>query len=151
FNALTLSPALSAKLLRPKKKGTGLLQRFYNWFNRWFGIATDKFTTTCHLLIRKSLVAVIILVGFIFLAGMFGKRIPGSFLPDEDQGYFFAQVILPDAASFQRTDEVMKQCEAVLKNTAGVQYYSTVTGLNFLSGVNTTYSGIFFISLKEWK
>jgi len=150
FNALTLSPALSAMLLKPKKKGKGLLQRFFDWFNRVFGAATDKYTTTCHLLIRKSLIAVIILVGFIFLAGVFGKRIPGSFLPDEDQGYFFAQVILPDAASFQRTDAVMMQCEQVLKNTPGIQYYSTVTGLNFLSGVNTTYSGIFFISLKEW-
>jgi HAE1 family hydrophobic/amphiphilic exporter-1 len=151
FNALTLSPALSAMLLKPKKKGKGLLQRFYNWFNRMFGAATDKFTTTCHFLIRKSLIAVIILAGFLVLAGMFGKAVPGSFLPDEDQGYFFAQVILPDSASLQRTDEVMKQCEEILKNTPGIQYYSTVTGLNFLSGVNTTYSGIFFISLKEWK
>ncbi len=150
FNALTLSPALAAKLLRPKKRGTGLLQKFYDGFNRVFGRATDKFTSSCHFLIRKSLIAVIILVGFVFLAGMFGKAVPGSFLPEEDQGYFFAQVILPDAASSQRTDEVMKKCEEILKNTPGIEYYSTVTGLNFLSGVNTTYSGIFFISLKEW-
>jgi len=150
FNALTLSPALSAMLLKPKKKGKGLLQKFYNGFNRVFGVATDKFTTTCHFLIRKSFVAIIILAGFVVLAGMFGKSIPGSFLPEEDQGYFFAQVILPDSASLQRTDAVMKQCEEVLKKTPGVEYYSTVTGLNFLSGVNTTYSGIFFISLKEW-
>src|SRR5215469_11840604 len=101
FNALTLSPALSATLLRPKKKGKGLLQKFYNGFNRVFGVATDKFTTTCHFLIRKSLVAVIILAGFIVLAGICGKAVPGSFLPDEDQGYFFAQVILPDSASLQ--------------------------------------------------
>ncbi len=151
FNALTLSPALASKLLRPKKKSRGLLQRFFDWFNRVFGAATDKFTTACHFLVRKSLVAIIILVGFVFLAGFFGKAVPGSFLPDEDQGYFFAQVILPDSASLQRTDEVMRQCEAILKATPGVEYYSTVTGLNFLSGVNTTYSGIFFISLKEWK
>ena len=151
FNALTLSPALSAMLLRPKKKGKGLLQRFFNGFNRVFGVATDKFTTTCHFLIRKSLIAVIILGGFVVLAGMFGKAVPKSFLPDEDQGYFYAQVILPDSASLQRTDDVMRQCEEILKNTPGVQYYSTVTGYNFLSGVNTTYSGIFFISLKEWK
>jgi HAE1 family hydrophobic/amphiphilic exporter-1 len=150
FNALTLSPALAAMLLKPTKKGRGLLQRFFDWFNRVFGVATDKYTTTCHFLIRKSLIAVIILGGFIFLAGTFGKAVPGSFLPDEDQGYFFAQIILPDAASFQRTDAVMQQCEEILKNTPGIQYYSAVTGLNFLSGVNTTYSGIFFISLKDW-
>jgi hydrophobic/amphiphilic exporter-1 (mainly G- bacteria), HAE1 family len=151
FNALTLSPALSAMLLKPKKKGRGILQRFFDWFNRVFGVATDKFVTTCHFLIRKSLLAIIILGGIVVLTGMLGKRIPGSFLPEEDQGYFFAQVILPDSASLQRTDQVMRQCEEILKNTPGVEYYSTVTGLNFLSGVNTTYSGIFFISLKEWK
>jgi HAE1 family hydrophobic/amphiphilic exporter-1 len=151
FNALTLSPALSALLLKPKKKGRGLLQRFFDWFNRVFGVATAKFTTACHFLIRKSLIAILILGGIVVLTGMLGKRIPGSFLPEEDQGYFFAQVILPDSASLQRTDQVMRQCEEILKNTPGVEYYSTVTGLNFLSGVNTTYSGIFFISLKEWK
>src|SRR5262245_13247144 len=150
FNALTLSPALASKLLRPKKKSKGLLQKFFDWFNRVFGVATDKFVTTCHLLIRKSLIAVIVLAGFVVLAGMFGKAIPGSFLPEEDQGYFFAQVILPDAASMQRTDNVMRQCERILQETPGVKYVSTVTGLNFLTGVNTTYSGIFFISLKDW-
>ena len=150
FNALTLSPALAAMLLRPKKKSRGLLQRFFDWFNRVFGVATNGFVTSCHFLIRKSIIAVIILGGVVVLSSALGKRIPGSFLPEEDQGYFFAQIILPDAASLQRTDEVMKQCEEVLKNTPGVEYYTTVTGLNFLSGVNTTYSGIFFVSLKEW-
>ncbi len=111
FNALTLSPALSALLLRPKKKGGGPLQKFFDWFNRAFGAATNGYVGVCRFLIHKSLVAVILLVGFTFLTGMLGKRIPGSFLPEEDQGYFFAQVILPDAASFQRTDEAMKQCE----------------------------------------
>ncbi|TCO92456.1 HAE1 family hydrophobic/amphiphilic exporter-1 [Chthoniobacter flavus] len=150
INALTLSPALAAMLLRPKKKSKGLLQKFFDWFNRAFGVATNGYVTGCHFLIRKSLLAVLLLGGVVVLTGMLGKRIPGSFLPEEDQGYFFAQIILPDAASLQRTDEVMKQCEEILKNTPGVEYYSTVTGLNFLSGVNTTYSGIFFVSLKGW-
>ncbi|HSI10645.1 MAG TPA: multidrug efflux RND transporter permease subunit [Chthoniobacter sp.] len=151
FNALTLSPALCALLLRPKKKGTGLLQKFFDWFNRVFGAATNGFVQSCRLLIRKSLVAVLILGGFIFLAYVSGARVPGSFLPEEDQGYFFCQIILPDSSSIQRTDEIMRQCEEILKKTPGVEYYSTVTGFNFLSSVNTTYSGIFFVSLKEWK
>ncbi|HEY3901709.1 MAG TPA: multidrug efflux RND transporter permease subunit [Chthoniobacter sp.] len=150
FNALTLSPALAAMLLRPKQKSRGVLQKFFDGFNRVFGLATNGFVGACHHLIRKSFVAVILLVGVIALTAMLGKKIPGSFLPEEDQGYFFAQIILPDASSLQRTDAVMRQCEEILKNTPGVQYYSTVTGLNFLSGVNTTYSGIFFVSLKEW-
>lgn len=150
FNALTLSPALAALFLRPKKKSTGPLQKFFDWFNRVFGVATNGFVTACHLLIRKSLVAVIILGGVIFLIGVLNKHIPGSFLPEEDQGYFFAQIILPDASSLQRTDEIMRQCEGILQNTPGIEYYTTVKGLNFLSGVNTTYSGIFFVSLKDW-
>ena len=125
-----------------------MLQRFYDWFNRVFGRATNGFVSTCHFLIRKSLVAVLVLVGFILLSGVLGKRIPGSFLPEEDQGYFFAQIILPDAASMQRTDAVMRQCEEILKNTPGVGYYSTATGWNFLTGVNTTYSGVFFIDAQ---
>ena len=108
FNALTLSPALSALLLRPKKKGKGPLQKFFDWFNRVFGAATNGYVGVCRFLIRKSLVAILLLVGVTVLTGMLGKRIPGSFLPEEDQGYFFAQVILPDASSLQRTDAVMR-------------------------------------------
>src|SRR5262249_34759361 len=150
FHALSLSPALASKLLRTKKESRGLLQKFFDWFNRGFGVATNKYVTTCHLLVRKSLIAVIILAGFVVLAGMFGKAVPSGFLPEEDQGYFYAQVILPDAASLQRTDAIMRQCEKILLSTPGVQYVSTVTGYNFLSQVNTTYSGIFFVSLKDW-
>jgi HAE1 family hydrophobic/amphiphilic exporter-1 len=150
FNALTLSPALSAMLLKPKKEGKGLLQKFFNSFNRGFGAATNGYVGVCRFFIRKSLVAVVLLVGVTVLTGMLGKRVPGSFLPEEDQGYFFAQVILPDAASLQRTDEVMKECEKILIGTPGVEYVGTVNGYNFLSGVNTTYSGIFFVSLKGW-
>ena len=150
FNALTLSPALAAILLKPKKKGTGLLQKFFDWFNRVFGVVTNGYVSVCRFLIRKPIVAILLLVGVTVLTGMLGKRVPGSFLPDEDQGYFYAQVILPDAASLQRTDEVMRQAEAILQATPGVEYVTTVTGYNFLTGVNTTYSGIFFITLKEW-
>ncbi|QJE95689.1 efflux RND transporter permease subunit [Luteolibacter luteus] len=150
FNALTLSPALAAILLKPKKKSTGPLQKFFDWFNRVFGRATDGFVSGCHFFIRKWVIALIVLGCFIALAAKLGKAVPGSFLPEEDQGYFFAQIILPDAASMQRTDEVMKECEKILKDTPGVEYYSTVTGYNFLTGVNTSYSGIFFISLKGW-
>ena len=150
FNALTLSPALAALLLRPKKKSGGLLQKFFDWFNRVFGVATNGFVTGCNFFIRKWVIALLVLGGFVVLTARLGKAVPSSFLPEEDQGYFFAQIILPDAASMQRTDEVMKQCEQILKETPGVEFYSTVTGYNFLTGVNTSYSGIFFISLKGW-
>src|ERR1035437_9681992 len=101
FNALTLSPALSALLLRPKKRGTGLLQKFYDGFNKWFGKATDGYVGACRLLIHKSAFALLLLVGMVVLTGVLGKRIPTSFLPEEDQGYMFAGVQLPDAASMR--------------------------------------------------
>jgi hydrophobic/amphiphilic exporter-1 (mainly G- bacteria), HAE1 family len=151
FNALTLSPALSALLLRPKKKSGGLLQKFFDWFNKWFGRATDGYVGVCHFLIRKSAIALILLVGAMVLSGMLGKKIPTSFLPDEDQGYCFAGVQLPDASSLQRNDEVVRQVEEILKNTPGIKYYSSVIGYSMLSGVNNTYSSFFFIAFKEWK
>ena len=75
---------------------------------------------------------------------MLGKHIPTSFLPNEDQGYAFAGIQLPDASSAQRTSEVMRQAEEILKNTPGVKYYSSVIGYNMLSGVQNTYSGFSF-------
>ena len=92
--------------------------------------------------------ALLLLAGAIVLAGLLGKSIPTSFLPDEDQGYVYAGVQLPDAASLQRTDEVVKQTEEILKNTPGVKYYTSVVGYSMLSGVNNTYSAFFFITLR---
>ena len=150
FNALTLSPALSALLLRPKKTGKGPLQIFFNWFNKWFGRATDGYVGVCRFLVRKSVFALVLLAGAIVLAGFMGKSIPTSFLPDEDQGYIFAGLQLPNAASLQRNDAVVKQAEEILKNTPGVKYYSSVVGYSMLSGVYNTYSSFFFISFKDW-
>jgi HAE1 family hydrophobic/amphiphilic exporter-1 len=150
FNALTLSPALSALLLRPKKKSGGLLQKFFNGFNRMFGRATDGYVGACRFLLHKSVVALLLLAGAIVLAGVFGKVIPTSFLPDEDQGYVFAGVQLPDASSLQRTDDVVRQAEEILKSTPGIKYYTSILGYSMLSGVNNTYSAFFFITFEEW-
>jgi hydrophobic/amphiphilic exporter-1 (mainly G- bacteria), HAE1 family len=150
FNALTLSPALAALLLRPKTRGTGPLQKFYDVFNKWFGRATDGYVGVCRVLIHKSFFVVILLVVFAALAVLLGKTIPTSFLPTEDQGYAFAGIQLPDASSAQRTSEVMRQAEEILKNTPGVKYYSSVIGYNMLSGVQNTYSGFLFITLEDW-
>ncbi len=150
FNALTLSPALSALLLRPKKRGTGPLQKFYDWFNRVFGRATDGYVGVCRVLIRKSAITVLLLVGFVALTGVLGKKVPSSFLPDEDQGYMYAGIQLPDAASLQRTDEVAAQVEKILSETPGVKSYSSVVGFSLLSGVQNTYSSFFFVTLKDW-
>ncbi|MEN6438750.1 MAG: multidrug efflux RND transporter permease subunit [Syntrophobacter sp.] len=150
FNALTLSPALSALLLRPRKESRGPLAAFFRWFNKWFDRATGGYVKTCGFLIRKSAVALLLLAGVTVFTGLLGKSIPTSFLPEEDQGYFYAGVQLPNAASLQRTDSVVKSTEEILSKTPGVKYYSSIIGYNMLSSVQNTYSGFFFVTLEEW-
>ncbi len=152
FNALTLTPALCAILLKPKdkQKSTSLLQRFFDSFNRLFGRITKGYIGVCSTLIRRSVFGILLLLGLTLSAGFLGKITPTSFLPDEDQGYIYGALQLPNASSFQRTSEVAKQVEEVLKNTAGIKYYSTVLGYNMLSQANTTYNAFFFITLKDW-
>jgi HAE1 family hydrophobic/amphiphilic exporter-1 len=149
FNALTLSPALGAMLLRPRgeQASRGPLARFFGAFNRGFSRITDGYTSVCALLIRKLALAIIVLVGFIVLAGGLGKVVQSSFLPDEDQGYFIMNVQLPEAASLQRTGAVMKQIDQILKNEPGVRYYNAIAGYSILSQVSSTRSGLYFCQL----
>jgi HAE1 family hydrophobic/amphiphilic exporter-1 len=151
FNALTLSPALSAMLLRPKKKSRGPLGAFFGWFNRVFGRATDGYVNWCKHLIHKAGFAFVLLALLTVAAGFFGKRIPGSFLPDEDQGYLYAGLQLPNATSLQRSSEAAREVEKAILETPGVDKVSTIVGYSMLSGVNTTYSSFFFVSLKPWE
>jgi len=150
FNALTLSPALSALLLKPKVESHGLLRKFFNWFNRVFGHATEGYVRLSGALIRKSAIALVLLVVCGLGAGFFSGKLPSSFLPDEDQGYFYVNLQLPNAASLQRTDQVAKKIENVLAHTPGVQYTTTVVGFSLLSLVRTSYNAFFFVTLKEW-
>jgi len=150
FNALTLSPALCALLLKPKKKGTGLMQKFYDWFNRVFGRATDGYVGLCRVAVRKSFISLLFLVGVVVLTGMFGKAVPTGFLPEEDQGYIFGGIQLPDAASLQRTRELTEQAEKLIMATPGVKYTTSVIGYSMLSQVTNTYSAFFFITLEDW-
>jgi len=151
FNALTLSPALSVLLLRPRPQARGPVAVFFHWFNRGFARLTGSYVNWCNYLIRKAAFSVLLLVAFAALAGWFGSRLPTSFLPQEDQGYLYLNVQLPVAASLQRTDEVCKQIEAILKETPGVQTFNTVVGFSMLSFSNTTYNAFSFVMLKPWK
>ena len=151
FNALTLSPALSALILRPRKEAWGPLGAFFRWFNRVFGRATDGYVNWCRHLIHRVGLAFLMLGLMTVGAGFFGKRLPHSFLPDEDQGYIYAGLQLPDASSLQLSSEAAGEVEKVILETPGVQYVSSVMGYSMLSGVNATYSSFFFISLKPWE
>jgi HAE1 family hydrophobic/amphiphilic exporter-1 len=150
FNALSLSPALAALLLRPKEKSRGPLQNFFDWFNRSFERAARAYVGLCGVLVRKTSVALTLLVIFGFAAFFFGNRVPGSFLPDEDQGYVFVNLQLPNAASLQRTDEVAKKVEDILAHEPGVKYTTSVVGFSLLSFVRTTYNAFFFVTLDPW-
>src|SRR5712664_2458854 len=150
FNALTLSPALAALLLRPKKQSRGLLNRFFDWFNRVFGRATEGYVRLSGGLIRKSAVAIVALVVLSVAAGFFGSRLPSSFLPDEDQGYVYVNMQLPNAASLARTSAAANQVEQILADTPGVQYTTSVVGFSLLSFVRTSYNAFFFVTLKPW-
>src|SRR5271154_1281489 len=150
FNALTLSPALAGLLLRPKEESHGLLRRFFDWFNRVFGRATEGYERVCAALIRKSVIVIALLVIVSVAAAFVGSKVPSSFLPDEDQGYCYINMQLPNAASLQRTDEASKKVEQILANTPGVEYATSVIGFSLLSFVRTSYNAFFFVTLKPW-
>jgi len=151
FNALTLSPALSGMLLKPRKQGRGPLAAFFRWFNKVFGRATDGYVTVCDHAIRKAVFSFGILLALTLAAGWFGGKIPTSFLPDEDQGFVYAGIQLPDASSLQRTSVAAKEAEDIMLKVPGVSQVSTVVGYNMLSGVNSTFNAFFFVTLKPWE
>src|SRR6266850_124932 len=150
FNALTLSPALAALLLRPRQASRGLLGRFYGGFNRGFEQVMVGYVDGSHFLMRKVLVGILILAGFYIVDGFMGRKLPTSFLPEEDYGYFFMNVQLPAAASLARTDQVLKKIEGILGTTAGVQAYNTIGGFSLLTRISASYQGFFFVGLKPW-
>ena len=150
FNALSLSPALCAMLLRPKSKTGGPLGFFYRGFNKVFGKVSSSYVGISRALIRKSVIAILLLAVFTFFAVVFGKRLPSAFLPDEDQGYVFVGMQLPNAASLQRTDVAARKVEDIIRRTPGVENCTGIVGFSLLSTVYNTYSAFFFVTFKEW-
>ena len=151
FNALTLSPALSALLLRPRKKErTGALAFLFGGFNRAFRRSTDGYIGLCGVLLRKLALGLALLLALTVVAFWFGKKLPTAFLPEEDQGYAYINVQLPSAASLERTDQVAKKVERIVAATPGVKYCTSVCGFSLLSGIRSSYGAFFFVTLKPW-
>jgi HAE1 family hydrophobic/amphiphilic exporter-1 len=150
FNALTLSPALAALLLRPRKEAKGFIGRFFGGFNQVFAKVMGGYLSWSHALLRKSIIAIAILVAFVGAAALLGKMTPTSFLPTEDYGYMYVNVQLPPAASLERTDDALRKVEGLLAKTEGVQYYTTISGFSNLSRTSASYQGFFFVALKPW-
>ena len=150
FNALSLSPALAAMLLRPKHESGGVLQKFYRGFNRVFGRATNGYVSICGGMIRKAGLSLLFLLLVSVAGGWLGRKVPMSFLPDEDQGYVYGGIQLPNASSLQRTTEACLKADQLIRNIPGVECCTTIVGYSLISSVAATYSGFFFIKLKPW-
>ncbi|MFM2198183.1 MAG: hypothetical protein RLZZ505_1615 [Verrucomicrobiota bacterium] len=151
INALTLSPALSAMLLRAPKPGRGPLAWFFRKFNAFFDWVIDRYGKIVGGLTRKATFSMLLLV--IVGGGIWGlgKFVPGGFIPDEDKGYLFVAIELPEGASLQRSDEVLKQVEAIVGGTKGVRSALAISGLNILNNLNVPNAALMFIGLEDWE
>jgi hydrophobe/amphiphile efflux-1 (HAE1) family protein len=153
FNALSLSPALAAMLLKPAKHGPakGPLGKFFGLFNRAFDKTTNGYVSISRMLVRKSILTIVI-VGFVVVGvGLIGKQLPIGFIPEEDQGLVGVNVQLPPAASLERTSAVLAQVEEILGKTEGVHAYTTVGGFGVVTNTYQPNFGTIFARLKPWE
>jgi HAE1 family hydrophobic/amphiphilic exporter-1 len=150
FNALTLSPALSALLLRPRQPPRGIFGRLGAGFNRWFGRATDGYIGINRRLVRKLAIPLVLLAAVTAVSVLFGRKLPSGFIPDEDQGYLTIAVQLPDGASLQRTKAVYQEIDAILANEPGIRTYNGVAGFSFFTRTAASYVGTGFASFRPW-
>jgi len=150
FNALSLSPALAALLLKPKKESRGPLAGFFRWFNRVFKRTTNGYVSFSGFLMRKAIFSVFFIIIIAALIAPIAGKLPPSFLPTEDQGYLFVALQLPDASSLERTSEAARDVEKTLLATPGIDSVTSVVGFSLLSLSQNTYSAFFFVNLKPW-
>jgi HAE1 family hydrophobic/amphiphilic exporter-1 len=150
FNALTLSPALAAMLLKPSGGRRTFMTPFYEKFNHYFGKLTSGYLGFAGILTRKAMRSVVFVVVILVLVVLMGKSLPGGFVPGEDQGYLLIDLSLPDAASLERTDAVCRKVEAMLKANKAVDTYTTVTCYSFMSQAIASNTALFFVQLKDW-
>jgi len=150
-NALTLSPALCSLLLRKRTPSRGLLGRFFALFNKGFDKATGSYMTGTTIVARKIARGVVFIVIAVIATGVLAGMLPGGFMPEEDMGYLFVNIQLPDAASLQRSDAVAKKAEKIIEKYDEVEFVTTAAGYSLLSGAMSSNSGFIFVSLKDWK
>ena len=152
FVALSLTPALCVLLLKPKSEDrSGLLARFFDGFNRVFDRLTSRYGIRVQQLARRwvpSVAALMILIGATFLLM---TRVPGAFVPPEDQGYFVGSVQLPDAASMNRTIAATAKVDALLAQQPGIEKRLVINGYNMLTGAVQSNSALFVAVLEPWE
>ncbi|MBE6416986.1 MAG: efflux RND transporter permease subunit [Akkermansiaceae bacterium] len=150
FNALTLSPALSALLLKPKKEHKSFLTPFYNGFNKVYDKMAAGFAACCGVLCRKLYISIAALAGLTVLIIPAAKQVPGGFLPAEDQGYLLSGIIMKPGVSLQRLVEQSPKIEKALLADPAVENVVSVVGMNMMIGVQTTNAVTYFIKLKDF-
>ena len=142
INALTLSPALCALLLRPAPKKRNI---FFRGFNKMFEWGEGAYARVLGLLVRRAAVVLVLFLGIAFIAGRGFMKLPTGFLPEEDQGFLLAGIQLPDAASQERTREACAKIDAILKNTPGVSEWVTMGGFSLLDATVSSNAATFYI------
>ncbi|MEJ2547803.1 MAG: multidrug efflux RND transporter permease subunit [Gemmatimonadota bacterium] len=147
INALTLSPALAGLLLRPSAEKRN---RFFTKFNEVFEVTTDRYMGVVNGLVRRTGLTLAIFAGLMAAMVLGFRLIPGGFIPDEDQGYFFVNLELPDGASMERVEEVLAGINGVVANTPGVEHYITIGGYSMLNGVQGSNFGAIIATLENW-
>ncbi len=151
FTALSLTPALSALILRPKRESRGIMARFFAAFNRGFDWTTERYLSGVRVMIRRlALVMVTLAVFGLIVAGTF-RALPGGFLPDEDQGVFFVAVRLPDGASLERNLRASEQVENAVKTLPGVEAVTTFGGLDITTSTNNSNVTTVIATLTPWE
>ncbi len=147
INALTLSPALTALLLRPRSEHGNRLAK---WFDRFMKSSTSSYVEVVRSVIRKSIFAMLIFAVMTVGSLMILKKLPTGFIPNEDEGSIFVNVRLPDGSTLERTQKVLEQVGQILQTTPGVQDYVSVAGYSMLDGTLAANGGICFVNLKPW-
>jgi hydrophobe/amphiphile efflux-1 (HAE1) family protein len=144
--ALTLSPALSALLLRPHEAPN----KYFAAFNRWFTAVTHRYTDGVVWMLRRGVIGAVLFLGMVALTIGLWHFTPGSLVPDEDQGWFFTTVILPDGATLQRTDKVVAQVEDAIRSNPANAYIIAFTGFDFLGGGFRNNAASIFVTQIPW-
>ena len=147
INALTLSPALCGMLLRPTPDKRGW---FFTQFNHWFEKSTNAYMGIVKVAVRRTAIMMLIWVAVVAAMAWSFANVPGGFLPDEDQGYYFANIKLPDAASLERTNQVAGRMTQMLMDVPGVADVITIGGFSFLDNMQSSNAAGAIIVLDDW-
>ena len=150
INALTLSPALSALLLKPPGESKGSSNRFFDAFNRNFEAATGRFMVFTGFFTRRLVRTGVLLTVLVVALVLLFRAVPAGFVPEEDQGYMMAALQLPDAASLQRTEDVMAQVEDILAEFDAIESFTAISGFSLLTGTTQSNAGFIFLQLRDW-